>query len=154
MGMLLAFTRERPRTALLPAPRAAMAGGPPDGGTKRRAAASSLPPEEPVATCFRPRHSTTALKARGVIVDLITDERATRYGDIPGRATHTVPSATFAGARSGQRGAHDAAAHARRQAGARAVRPTAAGRGHRLRRLSDHPAGARRLAAPHPDDDP
>ncbi len=27
MGMLLAFTRERPRTALLPAPRAAMAGG-------------------------------------------------------------------------------------------------------------------------------
>ncbi len=40
---------------------------------------------------------TTALKARGVIVDLITDERATRYGDFPGRATHTVPSATFAG---------------------------------------------------------
>jgi cell division protein FtsW len=27
MGMLLAFTRERPRTALLPAPQAAMAGG-------------------------------------------------------------------------------------------------------------------------------
>ena len=40
---------------------------------------------------------TTALKARGVMVDLITDERATRYGDFPGRATHTVPSATFAG---------------------------------------------------------
>jgi UDP-N-acetylglucosamine--N-acetylmuramyl-(pentapeptide) pyrophosphoryl-undecaprenol N-acetylglucosamine transferase len=40
---------------------------------------------------------TTALKARGVVVDLITDERATRYGDFPGRATHTVPSATFAG---------------------------------------------------------
>jgi UDP-N-acetylglucosamine--N-acetylmuramyl-(pentapeptide) pyrophosphoryl-undecaprenol N-acetylglucosamine transferase len=40
---------------------------------------------------------TIALKARGVVVDLITDERATRYGDFPGRATHTVPSATFAG---------------------------------------------------------
>ncbi len=40
---------------------------------------------------------TTALKARGVVVDLITDERASRYGDFAGRATHTVASATFAG---------------------------------------------------------
>ncbi len=38
-----------------------------------------------------------ALSKRGVIVDLVTDERATRYGDFPGRMTHIVPSATFAG---------------------------------------------------------
>jgi UDP-N-acetylglucosamine--N-acetylmuramyl-(pentapeptide) pyrophosphoryl-undecaprenol N-acetylglucosamine transferase len=39
-----------------------------------------------------------ALSKRGVTVDLVTDERATRYGDFPGRTTHIVPSATFAGA--------------------------------------------------------
>jgi UDP-N-acetylglucosamine--N-acetylmuramyl-(pentapeptide) pyrophosphoryl-undecaprenol N-acetylglucosamine transferase len=38
-----------------------------------------------------------ALSRRGVTVDLITDERASRYGDFPGHATHIVPSATFAG---------------------------------------------------------
>jgi UDP-N-acetylglucosamine--N-acetylmuramyl-(pentapeptide) pyrophosphoryl-undecaprenol N-acetylglucosamine transferase len=38
-----------------------------------------------------------ALSRRGVTVDLVTDERATRYGDFPGRTTHIVPSATFAG---------------------------------------------------------
>jgi UDP-N-acetylglucosamine--N-acetylmuramyl-(pentapeptide) pyrophosphoryl-undecaprenol N-acetylglucosamine transferase len=38
-----------------------------------------------------------ALSQHGVTVDLVTDERATRYGDFPGRATHIVPSATFAG---------------------------------------------------------
>jgi len=37
-----------------------------------------------------------ALSRRGVTVDLITDERASRYGEFPGRATHIVPSATFA----------------------------------------------------------
>jgi UDP-N-acetylglucosamine--N-acetylmuramyl-(pentapeptide) pyrophosphoryl-undecaprenol N-acetylglucosamine transferase len=38
-----------------------------------------------------------ALSQRGVTVDLVTDERATRYGNFPGRTTHIVPSATFAG---------------------------------------------------------
>jgi UDP-N-acetylglucosamine--N-acetylmuramyl-(pentapeptide) pyrophosphoryl-undecaprenol N-acetylglucosamine transferase len=38
-----------------------------------------------------------ALSRRGVTVDLVTDERASRYGEFPGRATHIVPSATFAG---------------------------------------------------------
>ncbi|MBO0752456.1 MAG: undecaprenyldiphospho-muramoylpentapeptide beta-N-acetylglucosaminyltransferase [Bradyrhizobiaceae bacterium] len=38
-----------------------------------------------------------ALAQRGVTVDLVTDERATRYGDFPGRTTRIVPSATFAG---------------------------------------------------------
>jgi UDP-N-acetylglucosamine--N-acetylmuramyl-(pentapeptide) pyrophosphoryl-undecaprenol N-acetylglucosamine transferase len=38
-----------------------------------------------------------ALSQRGVTVDLVTDERASRYGDFPGRMTHIVPSATFAG---------------------------------------------------------
>jgi UDP-N-acetylglucosamine--N-acetylmuramyl-(pentapeptide) pyrophosphoryl-undecaprenol N-acetylglucosamine transferase len=38
-----------------------------------------------------------ALSKRGIAVDLVTDERATRYGDFPGRTTHIVPSATFAG---------------------------------------------------------
>ncbi len=38
-----------------------------------------------------------ALIGRGVTVDLVTDERATRYGAFPGRATHIVASATFAG---------------------------------------------------------
>jgi len=36
-----------------------------------------------------------ALKRRGVIVDLATDERATRYGtEFPARATHVIPSET------------------------------------------------------------
>ncbi len=39
-----------------------------------------------------------ALQARGVAVDLATDERATRYGGaFPARATHVVPSATLRG---------------------------------------------------------
>jgi UDP-N-acetylglucosamine--N-acetylmuramyl-(pentapeptide) pyrophosphoryl-undecaprenol N-acetylglucosamine transferase len=38
-----------------------------------------------------------ALLRRGVTVDLVTDERASRYGEFPGRATHIVPSATLAG---------------------------------------------------------
>jgi len=39
-----------------------------------------------------------ALAARGVPVDLATDERATRYGAaFPARATHVVPSDTFRG---------------------------------------------------------
>ncbi len=38
-----------------------------------------------------------ALSKRGVTVDLVTDERATRYGDFTGRTTHIVPSATLAG---------------------------------------------------------
>ena len=39
-----------------------------------------------------------ALKRRGVIVDLATDERATRYGhDFPARETHVIPSATLRG---------------------------------------------------------
>jgi len=38
-----------------------------------------------------------ALMRRGVTVDLVTDERASRYGAFPGHATHIVPSATFAG---------------------------------------------------------
>ena len=38
-----------------------------------------------------------ALSQRGVTVDLVTDERASRYGEFPGRTTRIVPSATFAG---------------------------------------------------------
>src|SRR5689334_11085460 len=39
-----------------------------------------------------------ALKRRGVVVDLATDERATRYGhDFPSRETHVIPSATIRG---------------------------------------------------------
>src|SRR5215813_9232647 len=38
-----------------------------------------------------------ALSRRSVTVDLITDERASRYGEFPGHATHIVPSATFSG---------------------------------------------------------
>jgi UDP-N-acetylglucosamine--N-acetylmuramyl-(pentapeptide) pyrophosphoryl-undecaprenol N-acetylglucosamine transferase len=38
------------------------------------------------------------LRHRGVIVDLATDERASRYGhDFPARATHVIPSATIRG---------------------------------------------------------
>jgi UDP-N-acetylglucosamine--N-acetylmuramyl-(pentapeptide) pyrophosphoryl-undecaprenol N-acetylglucosamine transferase len=37
-----------------------------------------------------------ALSRRGVTVDLMTDERVSRYGEFPGHATHIVPSATFA----------------------------------------------------------
>jgi UDP-N-acetylglucosamine--N-acetylmuramyl-(pentapeptide) pyrophosphoryl-undecaprenol N-acetylglucosamine transferase len=37
-----------------------------------------------------------ALSRRGVTVDLMTDERASRYGEFPGHATHIVPSATLA----------------------------------------------------------
>jgi len=39
-----------------------------------------------------------AFKRRGVVVDLATDERATRYGhDFPARTTHVIPSATIRG---------------------------------------------------------
>ena len=39
-----------------------------------------------------------ALNRRGVVVDLATDERATRYGDdFPARETHVIPSATIRG---------------------------------------------------------
>ena len=38
-----------------------------------------------------------ALTRRGITVDLVTDERAGRYGEFPGHATHIVPSATLAG---------------------------------------------------------
>lgn len=39
-----------------------------------------------------------ALQSRGIIVDLATDERATRYGqDFPARETHVIPSATIRG---------------------------------------------------------
>src|SRR6185295_6264735 len=39
-----------------------------------------------------------ALKRRGVIVDLATDERAARYGHVfPARETHVIPSATIRG---------------------------------------------------------
>jgi UDP-N-acetylglucosamine--N-acetylmuramyl-(pentapeptide) pyrophosphoryl-undecaprenol N-acetylglucosamine transferase len=38
----------------------------------------------------------TELRKRGLVVDLATDERATRYGTtFPARATHIIPSATF-----------------------------------------------------------
>jgi UDP-N-acetylglucosamine--N-acetylmuramyl-(pentapeptide) pyrophosphoryl-undecaprenol N-acetylglucosamine transferase len=40
----------------------------------------------------------SALAKRGVTVDLVTDERAARYGmAFPARATHVIPSATFRG---------------------------------------------------------
>jgi len=38
-----------------------------------------------------------ALSRRNANVDLVTDERVSRYGEFPGHATHIVPSATFAG---------------------------------------------------------
>jgi UDP-N-acetylglucosamine--N-acetylmuramyl-(pentapeptide) pyrophosphoryl-undecaprenol N-acetylglucosamine transferase len=39
-----------------------------------------------------------ALARRGIVVDLATDERATRYGhDFPARTTHVIPSATIRG---------------------------------------------------------
>jgi UDP-N-acetylglucosamine:LPS N-acetylglucosamine transferase len=41
---------------------------------------------------------SAALARRGVVVDLATDARATRYGgDFPARATHIIPSATVHG---------------------------------------------------------
>jgi len=41
---------------------------------------------------------SVALARRGAVIDLATDERATRYGStFPARATHVIPSATFRG---------------------------------------------------------
>jgi UDP-N-acetylglucosamine--N-acetylmuramyl-(pentapeptide) pyrophosphoryl-undecaprenol N-acetylglucosamine transferase len=41
---------------------------------------------------------SVALAKRGAVIDLATDERATRYGTaFPARATHVIPSATFRG---------------------------------------------------------
>jgi UDP-N-acetylglucosamine--N-acetylmuramyl-(pentapeptide) pyrophosphoryl-undecaprenol N-acetylglucosamine transferase len=41
---------------------------------------------------------SVALERRGIVVDLATDERATRYGaTFPARATHVIASATFRG---------------------------------------------------------
>ena len=41
---------------------------------------------------------SVALAKRGAVIDLATDERATRYGTaFPARTTHVIPSATFRG---------------------------------------------------------
>ena len=45
---------------------------------------------------FPAKSLAIALMRRGIAVDLVTDERAARYGKFPGRAIHIVPSATFA----------------------------------------------------------
>ena len=89
------------------------------------------------------------------MVDLATDERATRYGhDFPARETHVIPSATIRGRDPvsmmrtvGTLGV--GAMKALRLIGR--IRPA---RGGRLRRLSDLAAGARRDLAAHSDRDP
>jgi len=47
---------------------------------------------------FSAQALASALQARGIIVDLATDERAARYGhDFPARDIHVIPSATIRG---------------------------------------------------------
>ena len=71
-----------------------------------------------------------ALRARGVAVDLATDERATRYGkEFPARQIHVIPSETRARAQSAGARAHRAriwaSALLARLAPARPLRPAA-----------------------------
>ncbi len=97
MGMLLAFTRERPRAALLPSSEALLL-----AGSSALMAERLGPPLVVVAAggtgghLFAAEALGLAFLRRGITVDLITDERAIRYGSFPGRSTHIVQSATFA----------------------------------------------------------
>ena len=57
-----------------------------------------------------------ALPARGIDVDLATDDRALKYGgDFPARAIHAIPSATPTGAGLAEQGARRGDAGARRR---------------------------------------
>ena len=80
----------------------------------------------------------------------------TRYGgDFPARADPCHPERDVARPRSDLARAHRAdARHRRRSQAWRLLRRLQAGGGGRLRRLSDHAAGAGRDAARHPDRDP
>ena len=101
MGFLIAVTRKRPRAAVLDRM-------PPGDRAGRRVAErvrpaahgpSCSPPAAPAATCFRPRRWPAALAARGIPVELVTDDaRARLCGRLPGRArSMPSPSATPTG---------------------------------------------------------
>ncbi len=93
------------------------------------------------------------LGRRGIVVDLVTDERGDRYGTgFPARTVHEVPAATLAGTtRSPSAGPVVHARHAASSAAYAPARPGEARRGGRIWRLSDLPAADRRQAARHSD---
>ena len=148
MGMLLALTRERPR-AKLAGDDLLLAGSAGLMARARRPAGcrSWSRPAARAAICSRPRRWRRRSAKRGIAVHLATDRRAARFGGaFPTRAVHVVASATLR--------ARNPIALARTAAllglgfvqALDADRPAQARGGHRLRRLSDRPAGAGRGA--------
>ncbi len=87
MGMLLALTRDRPRAELMVGGDAAGSVAEPRLMTPRAGAPLVLVAAGGTGGHLFPAEAlSVALAARGVTVDLATDERATRYGDEVSRA--------------------------------------------------------------------
>ena len=150
MGMLLALTRERPRAESW---RSRMSRAPGAGLSwpKRRRASLLSPPAAPAAICFRPRRwrRRSPNAASRSISRPMRAPRATPARFRP-RRIHVIPSATIRGRNPLVAGARPARVlgYGLLKAWLEAAAAQAGG-GRRLRRLSDHPAGAarRRCAA-------
>ena len=95
MGMLLALTREQPRSAMLTAPDLAGAGS--SGVTQNGAAPLVLLAAGGTGGHLFPAEAlAVALQTRGVTIDLATDARAVHF-QFPAREVHLIPSATVRG---------------------------------------------------------
>ena len=164
MGMLLALTRERPRSELFARPGRARGRGEP--GLMPGGGAAPLVLLAAGGTgghLFPAEALADALARRGLTVELATDERAERYGKrFPARQIHVIASETVRGrnvvalARTGAimslallRAAILLATHqARRGGGLRRLSDARAGPGRDLAAHSDrHPRAERRHGA-------
>ena len=116
MGMLLALTRERPRAEMLAAGGAVCRPGA-RRERRRRAPLVLLAAGGTGGHLFPAEALAAALAARGVAVELATDERATRYGDdFPGARDACHPERDRPRARSDLDGATGGTLGARRRA--------------------------------------
>ncbi len=155
MGMLLGLMRVRPSAEQLTPVSKPVARG------ARRLSNNASAPLVVVAAggtgghLFPAEALSVALSQRGAIVDLATDERATRYGAaFPARATHIIPSATL---RKDDPRTYVTAPLSIVQGVMQArelLRRLAAGGGDRFWRLSDRAARTVRVLARRADADP